>query len=59
MITAAWRGKEEKTIMATETKPKETAVSATTQERQEKSERIIRQIVCEEMHRTGEDKQEK
>lgn len=45
--------------MATETKPKETAVSATTQERQEKSERIIRQIVCEEMHRTGEDKQEK
>ena len=45
--------------MATETKPKKTAASATTQERQEKSERIIRQIVCEEMHRTGEDKQEK
>ena len=45
--------------MATETKPKETAASATTQERQEKSERIIRQIVREEMHRTGEDKREK
>jgi len=45
--------------MATETKPKETAASATIQKRQEKPERIIRQIVCEEMRRTGEDKQEK
>lgn len=45
--------------MSTETKPKETAAPATTQERQEKPEKIIRQIVCEEMRRTGEDKQEK